>query len=1085
MIKIQQDILDSANKNQLVSAGAGSGKTTVMIQKIANLILSSVPIENLLVVTFTVLAAGEMKDRLINKLKEELITSDDNRKQFIIDSIEKIKTASIDTIDGFSSKTIKKYFYALNVAPNMEIISDTTRDYYLSKAMKNTLDKYSISDDRINVLLDFYGGNSRNFDKLKELLISSYYNIINIENFEDFLNESKEEYKDSVKSEYYLNQYLCLTIGLAKQKIMYDYSSVSNDLQKLLKDYLNDLDKFSEALSFKSNLMTLNRLQFEKVNTRKFKDVDLTNINDAIGDIQNLQKLFKENLIDENYEEKNQKIYNYFEFFLELLRDFIKNYQNYKEKNNFIDFNDLNRLMLKLLDNLEIRKELQEKYLYVFIDEYQDVNPLQDSLMSKLVGEKTKLFMVGDVKQSIYGFRGASPEWFIKKYDGIKSGDINGEVFDMNINFRSNPKILNFINEVFSNLMTKKLADIDYKNDAMIEPMRDDIVDDKVKILLVKQKDEKVLESGIYSVKNHKQIEPIDESKKQALLVTKTITDLIGKEFYDANLKQVRKLGYKDFAILTRSEKDKDTTELINLLRDCSIPVNLNNKLDIDASEGIKCILSILKCVSGTADDVDLLATFMSLTNMTIDDLIQIRDKEFSLYENLKSNMNKEFVKTGFDAINDIREKSYVSTNSELFRYILNEKRLKYYILQKQNGKRELSLIYEFLNKLSPLENGLGLAEFIEIVETNMNSESDFKTQDNEDSVTIETIHKSKGLEYPVVILYNAGKRFPYLTDHDGINFNTDIGLGMYYFDVENRRKTNSLTKLAIKIKNSIKGYKEELRLLYVALTRAKNKLFIVGEYSENKLKENDISKSSYSNLILSCFADKITGDNNEFGNCVIELVDELSFTDLKKQEFSKEVELLGQDFTYEHIDKFNISLKNSVTGINSQKVQETGYKVSQILKPDTQYEQGDRALIGTLYHSALEKLDFTIPYVKNTDFEQVDYSLIEKAHETISQVCKNAKLKKEADFMLYIPYNEIVESEITDKVLVQGVVDLIVEHEDYIDIVDYKFSNLKINVLKEKYAEQLKLYKLAVEKAFNKPVKNTFIYSIKTGELL
>ncbi len=1089
---VQADILNAKKKNQLVSAGAGSGKTTVMIEKISNLLIKdNVEVESLLVVTFTVLAAQEMKERLIKNLKEVVLTTGENEKQRILSIIEKIDTASIDTIDGFASKTIKKYFYDLSISPNIEIISDATKDYYLTRAMKKTFDDYEKSNGEINLMLDLFGGNKRNLDSLEELILNSYNNIINIEDYEQFLSDCVEEYSDSVKSEKIVNAYICEMASKTIKGIIEEYEQLTDKVKTKLQEVVSVLNEFNPSVSFKTNLKVLNSFQSIRFAPKDYTDNEnLKSITAIISKFNDVKKEIEKNQIDENYEDKNEKIINYLSIFINLLKNFIKNYNKIKEKNNLIDFNDLNRLMLKLLKNENIKKELQNKFKYIFIDEYQDVNPLQDGLMSQLAGVNTTVFMVGDVKQSIYGFRGSSPEWFLNKYNRMKKDQNNEDVFDMNVNFRSSPTILNFINIVFNELMTKPIADIDYKKDCNIEPQRDDIVDDKVKIILINDDKEDEIDEGIYSVKNHSQNQEMRAKDKEALLVAKIISELVGTEFYDANAKQRRKLKFGDIAILTHSDKDENSRLLVDVLKGYSIPLNLNNKLEVDNSETIRLILSILKCVNNTADDVDYLATFLSLTELTIDDVVSFRDKNFSFYENLtiiKENLigNEIFSKinSGFNALEDIQNASYTMTNRELILYILNQKKLRYYVLQKPNGEKELQLLEEFLMKLSPVEDSLGIAEFIEVVESNVSSSGDFATVDKEDSVTLQTIHKSKGLEYPVVILYNSSKAFSYLKERDSISFNSNIGFGVEYFDVENRIKMDSLTRYAIKIANNKKGYKEELRLLYVALTRAKNKLFITGVTNK---KFDDINKTSYTNMLLSCFAQDIVDDTLERETFELKILDDVEDMEILSNENEKEYERLGENFVYPNKDKFIIPFKNTVTGINSKLSQEQGFKMKSIVKATTQYEVEDKAKIGVEYHSALEALDLTKPYVKNSDFELVDYDKIRLAHEKLSVLVKDAvSIKKEAEFMMYVPYSDVVVSDIEDKILIQGVVDLIIEKENSVILVDYKFSSLPAKVLKEKYAEQLNLYKFAIEESFKKPVEKMLIYSISTGELV
>lgn len=1090
---VQGDILKANKKYQLVSAGAGSGKTTVMIEKISNLLLhEKVSVDNLLVVTFTVLAAQEMKERLINKLKEVLSTVEEtSEKERILEIIEKLDTANIDTIDGFASKTIKKYFYDLNITPNIQILSDATKDYYLTKAMKETFNEFEKSEEDVHFMIDLFGGNRRNFDNLKELILSNYYHVINIQDYDKFLSDCIDEYNDGIKSEKIVNDYICSNGRNVLNEIIEVYSSFSNSVKEKLNYVVGCLREFDFNMSFKTNLKVLNNINAIRFSPTEYKENEgLKALASKIGEIFEIKNNLEKNEINENYEEKNEKISKYLNIFIKLLKKFIKNYNKIKEMNNLIDFNDLNRLMLKLLENKKIQKELQEKYKFIFLDEYQDVNPLQDELINKLTGETTTVFMVGDVKQSIYGFRGSSPEWFLEKYNKMKKNAENEDVFDMNINFRSSPTILKFINQIFSKLMTKEIADIDYKNDCEIEPMRLDIVDDKVKIILVEDNKTEEFAKGIYSVKNDEKNSAINSKGQEALQVAKIITELIGSEFYDAGTKQRRRLTYSDIAILTHSDKDEGSLELINVLKNKAIPLNLNNKLDINKSEVVKLVLSILKCVINTGDDVDYLATFLSLSDLNFDDVVRIRDKNYTFYENLQNFLKNEEkneiffkIRDGFKNLKDILVASYTATNSELINYILNEKKLKYYLFQKPNGEKQLELLEEFLLKVSSMEDNLGIAEFIEVVESNVDSSGDFGSVDKEDSVTLQTIHKSKGLEYPVVILYNSSKMFSYLRERDAINFNSNIGFGFDYYDMLNRIKMDSLTKFAIRLANNKKGYKEELRLLYVALTRAKNKLFITGTISKKDF--SNINKTSYSNMILSCFEDQLTDEGLDQENFKIEFVDSVDFKDVGLIE-KRNFEVIGAEFEYSNKEKFNIPIKNTVTGINSEQYQSRGYKLQNVITRSTQFDVENLIRKGINYHSALEDLDLINPYQKNSDYENVDYNKIELAHKKLQPLTKEAiNIVKEAEFMMYVPYSKIVESNVDDKVLVQGVVDLIIEKENSVVLVDYKFSKLPGSVLKEKYAEQLKLYKLAIEESMKKPVEHMYIYSIVSGELI
>ena len=272
--EIQEKILFSNSVNQLVSAGAGSGKTTVMIEKIGNLLLSNeVKVSELLVVTFTVLASNEMKTRLIARLKDELNNiEDEQRCRQIVDMMEELKTASIDTIDGFNSKTIRKYFYELNLSPNIEIISDATRDYFITRAMKKTIDELSKDSEKVNIMLDLYGGNRRNFDRLEELILTAFYNVSNLYDVDGFISNSLNEYVDSIKSEKIVNDFITSNINRIKKEIIENFSNFDSKIKEKLNNFMENLNNISNKLTLKANLRTLQSINEISFSTKEYKE---------------------------------------------------------------------------------------------------------------------------------------------------------------------------------------------------------------------------------------------------------------------------------------------------------------------------------------------------------------------------------------------------------------------------------------------------------------------------------------------------------------------------------------------------------------------------------------------------------------------------------------------------------------------------------------------------------------------------------------------------------------------------------------------------------------------------------------------
>ena len=422
----QQQILDCTHQHQLVSAGAGSGKTTVMIQKIADLLLNSkATTDEILVVTFTNLASVEMRDRLIIKLSEALISATDedekNRIQTLLDGIQ---TASVDTIDGFCSKMLKKYFYKSNLDPEIKIISSFSQEYYINKALDLAIKRFNETNEKeLIILCDIFEKKSRSLDNLKENLLKAFNYCVCQKDYDGFLNNVLLQYKDLLSpSAQYLNNYICTNI-----------CENTNSILKLLPNF-TDFPKLHKMLdTYCSHLLgvKLDSCLMDNIGVIKSSPICNFTTTERIKDnfeyeklkyyAENLRSLISETKFIHTLQPNSlSAISSHLNSFVELLKQFIHTYDQLTQDNGVMDFSDLERKMLNILKSEDILNDFHNTFKYVFVDEYQDINPMQDELINTLLSASSNLFLVGDVKQSIYGFRQSTPELFIQTYKNYK-----------------------------------------------------------------------------------------------------------------------------------------------------------------------------------------------------------------------------------------------------------------------------------------------------------------------------------------------------------------------------------------------------------------------------------------------------------------------------------------------------------------------------------------------------------------------------------------------------------------------------------------------------------------------------------------
>lgn len=1149
----QNKVLKNDSKRLLVSASAGSGKTATIIEKIVRIVTEEkVDIEKLLSITFTDASSVEMKLRLKDELKK--YASNDN---FVRTQFEKLSVADISTLHGFCSKMIRKYFYYLDLKPNFAVLDENNSKYIKVNALEKTIAFYSKNGDEKFVELSSIFESGRNFDGLKRNVLSLYEFLCALTDKEEFLqNIALKLYdEDLPKNEacLFLNHYLVINFNFlkrktAKMKLLAEQQK-SEYFQNFLAEVLFILEEVKAENSFLQNQEIVTAIKFKPVSSRGLSDDEKMFYEDFKIFWKDLKDKFTDIKKNVLFGEKSEITTDLFlakkiiAKLLEVENTFEKFYAEAKAGRNSLDFNDLEKYFLKLLSFDEVSKNLN--YEYIFVDEYQDINPVQEEIIH-LMSNSCKVVMVGDIKQSIYGFRNSTPEIFVQKSEDYVKDNLKGNLIVLNENFRSNPSILNFVNSIFENCMSLEFGGVDYKKSGSFKAKMDyqkcsnipvveiNIID---KVKGEDEEEQSVVLPKVYSVledKNNYEQE-LTDGKKEAMIVAKKILEIYGKDFFDAKEKTVKKIKFSDIAIFCRN--NDYLKEVAKGLLDYKVPIATNLVENVYNQIDVQVLLSLLKIINNFHDDVSL-STFMTsyLSNFSFDDLAKIRHN--SPDEKFFYNCVKNYAKTAecdSEIANKIESlKSFLEEIRKRFSYqsifeILLEicEKMGYfnYLLSLPDGTNRSKVVRDFVNSFSNADYNFDLVGFLDF-EKNYASSNKFKTAFTfgEDSVKMGTIHFSKGLEYPVVFLIGCGKNFSNQMFREEVLKDKDFGLGMSSYDLTTYDKNRNVARATITLVKRRQERSEELRLLYVALTRAKNHLFVVGNVNLSQIdRVNDTDESqgvtNYFSWILSGLK------QNSFNNLVknkksfVESKNDFEIAvnvfcendfEYKKREttsfdFSnfdeKIVKQLKSMFEYKLQKRKNIALKNSVSSLlkeNAEQEESVNFSPRNLDIYEGENSTMKRNELGTLYHRILEKVDFEKPFdkekfyeiLKKLNIEEKDILEIsfEKINNCIITIQKLGKIKtrKEVPFISYIPYCDIFESDEKTKVLVQGVADLLVQTEKKNLLIDYKITRTQNpDQLVEKYKIQLKLYKICLEKALNINFDGVYVYSFHLEKLI
>lgn len=1085
--KEQRQAINKNKSNILVAAAAGSGKTAVLVERIINKILNEkIDIDKLLVVTFTNAAASEMRERILNAIYKKIDESEsDEEIQNLQKQVVLLNKASICTIDSFCLDVVRNNFFEIDISPNFRI-ADTAEIELLKQEVLEELfeEKYEEQNEDFQSLIKIYTS-YRDDTPLKDLILKIHSYILSspypkkwledsIERFNlkdenmDFtktiwgellIKEIKEELQDDIT----ILEAQAKRLSVEPDLLLFQ-KTIENDVVEL-QTLLGNLDNWNKAYSIANSVDFItwprNKVDsMEKENAKSVRDSVKKKFNSKI------EKIFVS-----SSEEAVQDILEMYKTLIKLknlIFEFDEKFTKKKKDKNIVDFSDVEHYALQILvkekeDGTHERSDIAKKYMKQFeeiaIDEYQDSNLVQEYILTS-VSRGNNIFMVGDVKQSIYKFRQARPELFLEKYKSYSLENANEKGLKIQLfkNFRSRENILDFTNLIFKNIMSENLGEIEYTEEEFLNlgaSWEQKEIKNEIDIIDLKEQ-EKLKD---YDGENNEEEEPqenLEDIEIEAKFVAKKIKELVDSKYqvYDLKEQKYRDIKYRDIAILLRSTKAKAPIfekELIE--KDIPVYSDMSSEY-IDTME-IQTILSLLKIIDNPMQDIPLVTVMRSsIGKFTDNELVEIRlaDQHSDFYTALlKSKLSvstelKEKIDRFLNQIDKWRAQQEYLSLDELIWTIYEDTGFLNYMGVLPNGllrQENLKMLFERAKQYESA-SFKGLFNFIRFIERLHSSSGDLSAAkmigENEDVVRIMSIHKSKGLEFPIVFLASASSQFNLMDLNKDILLDQELGLGVKYIDYDMQVKYDTLTKHALRNKELNSVYSEEMRILYVALTRAKEKLYITGikkdfskekENMENMLsiykkqegKINPILVKKYKTyldwILMIYYSD--FDKMKDLTDVNIMSKDEL-IKDLKPEE-KQEIDLLKMieenckkvtnddlanlkkdlSFEYKYKVATTIPTKTSITAIAHKSINEIKFSSAEDVIDEEEYMENEisfpipKFLIneeeekitagkrGTIVHLCMKNLDFSKNY-ELQDIKELINSLVDKEIITLKE---------------------------------------------------------------------------------------------------
>nr|WP_296064638.1 helicase-exonuclease AddAB subunit AddA [uncultured Mediterraneibacter sp.] len=873
--KEQQQVIDLRDRNILVSAAAGSGKTAVLVERIISMITDEknpVDVDKLLVVTYTEAAAAEMKERIAAAIEKKLEESPGNLN--LEQQASLVHSAMITTVHKFCLSVIRDHFHVIGIDPSFRVGEEGELRLLKQDVLDEMLEEhYAKEEEEFREFVEKYG-TGRTDKKIEELILQLYeysrsypdpgqWLISCVEDYE-IDREHLEDSRMVHTVEERVRQHLGDLYGLVRQAMEicqlpagpYMYAEALESDEKELK-------KLEKADSYEKMSEVLLNFNWKKLSGKKDETVDaeLRKSVQAVRKqlkalIDGIQKSYFYATADEWVEDMRDSA-QAMRTLTGLVQEFTERFDEKKRRRNMIDFSDMEQFALAILTrNTEgklmpsaVAEEYQERFAEVMVDEYQDSNLVQETILTSVSGMskgRNNMFMVGDVKQSIYRFRLSRPELFMEKYDTYSVESSSCQRIDLHKNFRSRKEVLDSTNYLFEKLMFREFGGIEYDENAALYagaefppvPEETDFTD-KTEVLIFDQQDMKAR----------------DAKEAEARMIARRIRELMGSGcIYDRDSDSFRKIRYKDIVILTRSIQG--WAEVFSaVLAEEGIPAYSVSREGYFETYEISVLLDYLRILDNARQDLPLTAVLTSpFVGLDAEELAQIRlaypnlpfyeavwlccEEKEAEAENSSGEISEAVREKLAEFMRQVRHfRSILSYTPihDLLAKILEETGYRTFIAAMPGGEQRIANVEMLIEKACAFEGTSykGLFNFVRYIEQLKKYNVDYGEagimDEQADTVRLMSIHKSKGLEFPIVFVAGMGKSFNMQDQRGSIVIHPDWGIGIDAVDLEQRTKNPTFLKRMIQERTKLENLSEELRVLYVAMTRAKEKMILTG----------------------------------------------------------------------------------------------------------------------------------------------------------------------------------------------------------------------------------------------------------------